>query len=152
MDEDPRDEDGGQHAQGVRLVDEGGARWRRWSVLLPAFTSAGGLARGAAVLGASTSRDDEGKATALSRTPAAPSPTRGDLAVRVPGPSLEAAGRAPRAYALVEQGVTAGRELDARGLADLVDRVQRQRPEAQALVDACRTAAGEAVVQPPPPS
>jgi len=147
--EDQRSDDGGQrHEQGSRLVDQEGARWRRWSVLLPALTFLAGLALGAAVLGASTTQD---------RTPAAspppsptPTPTPTELLVRVPGPCLEAAERAEQAYALVEQGVKAARDLDARGLADLVDEVQRQRPEVQALVEACREAAGDAVVQPTP--
>lgn len=149
MSEDQRSQDGGErHEQGARLVDQDGARWRRWSVLLPALTFLAGLALGAAVLGASTTQDD----TQAAPPPpsAAPAPTASDLLVRVPGPCLEAAERAEQAYALVERGVTAARDLDARGLADLVDEVQQQRPEVQALVDACRTAAGNAVVQPSP--
>ena len=149
MSEDVPEHDGGRHAAG--LVDDDGPGWRRWSVLLPALTFLAGLALGAAVLGASTAQDEEG--TAGPRPPSAapvPSPTPSDLLVRVPAPCLQAAERAEQAYALVEQGVAAARELDARGLADLVDQVQQQRPEVQGLVDACRAAAGNAVVQPRP--
>ena len=154
MSEDPGRDDGARSAQAPALVDEEGARWRRWTVLLPALTFVAGLALGAAVLGASTTQDDEGTVGGRPPPSAAPvpSPTASDLLVRVPGPCLQAAERAEQAYALVEQGVTAARELDARGLADLVDQVQQERPEVQALVDACRAAAGEAVVQPRPTS
>lgn len=142
-------DDGERHGQGAVLVDQDGARWRRWSVLLPALTFLAGLALGAAVLGASTTRDGTEAAPPPPPAPA-PSPSPSDLLVRVPGPCLQAAERAEQAYALVEQGVAAARELDARALADLVDEVQQQRPEVQALVDTCRAAAGEAVVQPGP--
>ncbi len=154
MDHDPDSSEAGRHAQGSRLVDEDGSRWRRWSVLLPALTFVAGLALGAAVLGASTTEDGEGTVAAPAPAPpaAAPAPTPSDLLVRVPGPCLQAAEQAEQAYALVEQGVTAARELDARGLADLVDQVQRQRPEAQAQVDACRSAAATSVVEPAPTS
>ena len=152
MSEDAHRDDGARHAQDPSLVDEQGTRWRRWSVLLPALTFVAGLALGAAVLGASTAQDDEGTVGGRPAPAAAPapSPTASDLLVRVPAPCLQAAERAEQAYALVEQGVTAARELDARGLADLVDQVQQQRPEAPALLDACRAAAATAVVEPAP--
>ena len=148
MSEDPRSVDGGRE-QGASLVDDDGPRWRRWSVLLPALTFVAGLALGAAVLGASTTEDEEGERPAPSAAPT-PTPEEGGLLVRVPPSCLQAAERAEQAYALVEQGVAAARELDARELADLVDEVQQQRPQVQALVDACRAAAADAVVQPRP--
>lgn len=149
-DEDPRSQGQDRHEQGSSLVDEDGSRWRRWSVLLPAVTFVTGLALGAAVLGASTTQDEEGAVPAAPTAAPTAAPGQGELLVRVPPSCLQAAERAEQAYALVEQGVTAARELDARGLADLVDQVQQQRPEVQALVDACRAAAGDAVVQPRP--
>ena len=149
MSEDLRGQDRDRPEDGL-LADEDGPRWRRWSVLLPALTFLVGLALGAAVLGATTAEDDEGALPAGPTSTATPTPPQDGLLVRVPAACLEAAERAEQAYALVEQGVTAARELDARGLADLVDEVQRQRPEVQARVDACRAAAGDAVVQPRP--
>lgn len=150
MDHDPDSSEAGRHAPGSRLVDDAGSRWRRWSVLLPALTFVAGVALGAAVLGASTAQDDEGAVAAVPAPTAVTAPTPSDLLVRVPGPCLQAAEQAEQAYALVERGVAAARELDARGLADLVDEVQRQRPEAQAQVDACRSAAATTAVEPAP--
>lgn len=146
MSEDQHGDDGtDRHEPSARLVDQDEARWRRWSVLLPALTFLAGVALGAAVLGASTTEDEPRAAPTAPPTPSA-SPT--DVTIRVPGPCLQAAERAEQAYALVERGVTAARDLDARELADLVDEAQRQRPEVQSLVEACRSAATDAVVQP----
>lgn len=153
-------EDEGRHgstAGGDRppggAVEEQDSRWRRWSVLLPALAFLAGLLLGGAVLGAAGRSDDQTGATGERVRPSAtptPSPSGGDLLVRVPGPCLQAADRAEQAYALLERGVTAARDLDARALADLVDQVQQQRPEVQALVERCRAAAATAVVQPSP--
>lgn len=123
------------------------------AVLLTASAFAVGLLLGAAVLGA----DDPAGRTAAAPVPTAtagpspaPTPTAtGGATLRVPGPCLQAAEQADEAYALVEEGVVAARNLDARALADLVDRAQRSRPEVQALLDACRAEAGGA---PPAPA
>ena len=141
----------GKHQQTTALADAPGTRARTWSVLLPALTFLAGLGLAAAVLGA-TGADDEPDAAARptpTPTPSA-SPAQPELVVTVPGPCLQSAERAEQAYALLEQGVTAARDLDARALADLVDQVQRERPQVEALVQACREAAGDAVVQPTP--
>lgn len=143
--------DQGRHERPTALADQTGARGRAWSLLLPALTFLAGLGLAAAVLGA-TGSDDAEDATAQptpSPTPSA-SPAQPELVVRVPGPCLQSAERAEQAYALLERGVTAARDLDARALADLVDQVQRERPQVEALVQACREAAGDAVVQPTP--
>ena len=128
--------------------------WRRWSVLLPALTFAVGLALGAAVVGVSqlggSSSDEPLAAPSSSSTPAsepvAPSPSA--LLITVPAPCVQAAEQAETAYAVLDQAVTAVRELDARQLADVVDAAQTERSETEALIDACRTAAGEQVVEP----
>ncbi len=123
------------------------------AVLLTAAAFAVGLLLGAAVLGA----DGPARRTDAAPIPtptAGPSPTptptaTGGATIRVPGPCLQAAEQADEAYALVEEGVVAARNLDARALADLVDRAQRSRPEVQALLDACRA---EAAGAPPAPA
>jgi len=123
-------------------------------VLLPALTFAVGLALGAAVVGVSqlggSSSDEPLAAPSSSSTPAsepvAPSPSA--LLITVPAPCVQAAEQAETAYAVLDQAVTAVRELDARQLADVVDAAQTERSETEALIDACRTAAGEQVVEP----
>lgn len=141
----------GKHQQTTALTDAPGTRARTWSVLLPALTFLAGLALAAAVLGATSSDDEPDAAAQPTPTPTpSTSPAQPELVVTVPGPCLQSAERAEQAYALLEQGVTAARDLDARALADLVDQVQRERPQVEALVQACREAAGDAVVQPTP--
>ena len=143
--------DQGRHERPTALGDAGGSRARTWSVLLPAITFLAGLALAAAVLGATGAGDEPAAAARPTPTPTpSASPGQPELVVTVPGPCLQAAERAEQAYALLEQGVTAARDLDARALADLVDQVQRERPQVEALVQACREAAGDAVVQPTP--
>lgn len=129
--------------------------WRRWSVLLPALTFAVGLALGAAVVGVSelggSSADEEVAAPSSTSTPtpepdAAPSPSA--LLITVPAPCVQAAEQAETAYDVLDRAVTAVRELDARQLADVVDAAQTERAETEALVDACRAAAGDQLVEP----
>ena len=150
MGDDARTEAAGRREPPRHLTDEPSGRWGRWSVLLPALTFLAGLLLGAAVLGATRSDDGTPPPRAAPSAVPTPSPSPSDALVRVPGPCLQAAEQAEQAYALVEQGVAAARELDARGLADLVDEVQRRRPEVQALLEACRTAASRGIVEPAP--
>ena len=132
-----------------------GAWWGRWSVLLPALTFLVGLLLGAAVIAASSSDgDDGGEEQAAPRAAptaptAQPSPS-GALTVRVPGPCLRLADEAEQAYALVEQGVAAARDLDARRLQELVDTVQREQSQVQTLVRQCREQSEGERVQPAP--
>ncbi len=127
--------------------------WQRWSVLLPALAFVGGAALGGVVVGVAvgggSSSSSDAAAPGATPTPT-PSAGRADAVVRVPGPCLQAADRADDAYALVQQGVQAARDLDARALADLVDQVQQQRPQVQALIADCRAAAADTVLQPAP--
>ena len=128
--------------------------WRRWSVLLPALAFAVGLALGAAMVGVSQlggSSPDEPlaappSASAPAPEPAAPSPSA--LLITVPAPCVQAAEQAETAYDVLDQAVTAVRELDARQLADVVDAAQTERAETEALVDACQDAAGQQLVEP----
>ena len=132
----------------ARTTSDDRPAWRRWSVVLPAVTFLLGLLLGAVVVAASG--DDEQQAASVP-PPAAPTPTaEGQLTVRVPAPCLRAADEAEQAYAVLEQGVAAARDLDARRLQELVDTVQRERPEAEALVRACREQAGAALASPAP--
>ncbi len=129
-----------------------GPWWRRWSVLLPALTFLVGLLLGAAVIAASSSDGDDEQAAPRAAAPAPtapPSPT-GPFTVRVPGPCVQAADKAEQAYGLLEQGVAAARDLDARRLQELVDTVQRERPRVEALVRQCREQSAAALVQPAP--
>ncbi len=63
---------------------------------------------------------------------------------------MQAADKAEQAYALLEQGVQAAREFDARSLQELVDTAQRERPQVQALVRECREQSATALVSPAP--
>ena len=134
----------------ARTTSDDRPAWRRWSVVLPAVTFLLGLLLGAVVVAASG--DDEQDRTAAPAAPkAAPTPSaEGQLTVRVPGPCLRAAEAAEQAYAVLEQGVAAARDLDARRLQELVDTVQRERPQVEALVRACREQAAAALVSPAP--
>lgn len=124
------------------LVREDRGRGWGWTILLPALAFLVGLVLGGVLIG--VSRDDSGGSVAGGAATALPSPTSSpgaaDVTVTVPGPCVQAADRADEAYALVEKGVRAARNLDARGLADLVAQVQRDRPQVQQLIAECRTA------------
>jgi len=131
--------------------------WRRWSVLLPALTFAVGLALGAAVVGVSqlggSDEADPLAAPSPSSSPASEptgSASPGALRITVPAPCVQAAEKAETAYGVLDRAVTAVRELDARQLADVVDAAQTERAETEALVDACRAAAGEQLLEPVP--
>lgn len=128
--------------------------WRRWSVLLPALTFAAGLALGAAVVGVSQLGSDDGAPLAVPSPTASPTPlatsSPGALRVTVPAPCVQAAEEAETAYGVLDRAVEAVRQLDARALADVVDVAQVERTEIEALVDECRAAAGEQIVQPEP--
>lgn len=136
--------------------DDRGSGWQRWSVLLPALTFLAGLLLGGAVIAATATDDGEERVaagptaspTAAPGQPSQPTPT--DLVVRVPGPCVQAAERAEVAYMILEEGVAAARDLDARRLADLVDRAQQERPQVEALVRQCQQATGDAIVNPAP--
>ncbi len=117
--------------------------------MLPAVTFLLGLLLGAVVVAASG--DDEDQTAAPAAPSAVPTPSaEGQLTVRVPGPCLRAADEAEQAYAVLEQGVAAARDLDARRLQELVDTVQRERPQVEALVRACREQAAAALASPAP--
>ena len=135
--------------------DTGASRWRSWSVVLPALAFLAGLLLGGAVIGAAFNSDNADSSAAGgpgdTATPTTtPTATASDLNVTVPGPCVQAAERADDAYALVERGVKAARDLDAGALADLVDEVQRQRPEVQALIAECQQQTGDRIVNPGP--
>lgn len=140
--------DGARH---VALAAEQGT-WKRWSVLLPALAFVAGLLLGGAVIGVGLQQDHQQQGAVAAGGPPTPTPSASPsgLTVDVPGSCLQAANKAEDAYGLVEKGVAAARGLDARALADLVDQAQRQRPEVQRLIDACRAAAQTAVVEPSP--
>lgn len=135
---------------GRAAVEDTGPAWRRWSVLLPALAFLAGVLLGGAVIGAASSGGDDSPAARPRVATPAPSPSSADVTVTVPGACVQAADRAEQAYGLLERGAAAARDLDARALAELVDEVQQQRPEVQALVEQCRAAAARAVVEPSP--
>lgn len=120
-------------------------------MLLPAVTFLLGLLLGAVVVGAASDDGDDGQAAPPAAASPSPAPSaQGQLTVRVPAPCLQAADEAEQAYGLLEQGVAAARDLDARRLQELVDTVQRERPQVEALVRACREQAAAALASPAP--
>lgn len=134
------------------LVEEPGSGWRRWSVLLPALSFVAGLVLGGAVVGAATRDSGSGGAVAASPSPSsgAASPSPSGTSVIVPGTCVQAADEADRAYALLERGIKAARDVDAGALADIVAEVQQKRPGVQSLVRQCRQQAAATVVSPAP--
>ena len=141
----------GEPRTSAPLVRDRPTRGRGWTLLLPAIAFLLGLLLGGVLIGAS--RDDGTSAAGGSPTPlpsATTSPAAADVTVTVPGPCVQAANRANDAYALVDRGVRAARDLDARALADLVAEVQRERPQVQQLIAQCQAAAGNQLVSPGP--
>lgn len=138
----------GSRAVGT-LHPEPVSTWRRWSVLLPALAFLCGLALGGAVIGAAT-RDGGSTGAVASGATATPSPSRSSAGPPEPGPCAQAAARAGEAYDLLEKGFRAARDLDASALADLVQQVQQQRPEVEALIQQCQHRAGTAGASPSP--
>lgn len=120
----------------------------RWALLVPVVTFLLGLALGAAVLGAT--RAGEPSAPVTSPVAVSPQPTPPDPAVAAPDPCLQAVDQAEVAYRILDDAVTAARELDARRLQELVDQVQQERARTQTLVGACRAQAAAALGRPTP--
>lgn len=118
-------------------------------MLLPALTFLVGLALGGALVGVTSGSDEvDGDANGPTVTsaptpePAGPLPSPTGLLVRVPDPCLQAVDKAEVAYGVLDQAVAAARELDARRLQELVDQVQQERRQTEALVEACRVGVG----------
>ncbi len=152
MTEDPSERGAATASSRVEDDEGAGSSWRRWSVLLPALAFVAGLLLGGAVIGATLSGNDANTPEAGGASPSPTASVQPDVVVTVPGPCVQAADKADEAYALLERGVRAARDLDARGLADLVEQVQQQRPEVERLVTECRTAAGEVITEPATPA
>lgn len=121
-----------------------------WTWLLPVLTFLVGCLLGGVVVaaGAFDGDDDQVAAPSTTSSPepgdgAEPSPTPSDLVVRVPESCLRAAEAAAEASRQFDDVVAAVRDLDARRLQELVDRVQQAQPEAQRLAEQCRSVAGE---------
>ena len=115
-------------------------------MLVPALTFLLGLALGAAVIGVAFGQDRAAPAGAPAPPSAAvPQPTPSGLVARVPDACLRTADKADVAYQILDDAVAAARELDARRLQELVDRVQKERAGTETLARACRAQAGTAV-------
>lgn len=119
-----------------------------WTWLLPVLTFLVGCALGALVLGVGGSGGDEGEA-APAPTPtqepevASGDPETTDVVVRVPASCLEAADGALAATDEVDSAVAALRDLDARRLQEIVDRVQQSQGEIRALAERCQQTGAE---------
>lgn len=127
-------------------VEEVRPRGARWLWLLPSLTFLVGLALGALVFGLPDDPPAPPAAAAEPSTGPEPSPSPGDLLVRVPEPCLAAAGAAEEAVAVVDRAVAAARSFDARGLQEAVGEAQRLRPRVEDLAGSCRSRAGQDVV------
>lgn len=122
-----------------------------WTWLLPVLTFLVGCVLGGVVVAAGGS-DADGERTAAP-TPATtadqeedgadPSPGPTDLVVRVPQSCLDAADGATEATGQVDDVVAAVRDLDARRLQEIVDRIQQVQPRVQRLAEQCRSVAGQ---------
>lgn len=122
-----------------------------WAVPLAALL-AGALLGGGAV--ALVSGDDEAE-----RPRAAPSappsdvpspesvPAGSDVLIRVPAPCVEVAGDAETAVQTFDQLAAAVRDFDARELQEIVDRLQKLRPQVEALAEQCRNAAAQGIAE-----
>ncbi len=127
------------------------AKGSSWTWLLPALTFLAGVALAGAVFAVTNSGDDQGvladpggsaspASPATSASPTSPPPT--DLVVTVPQSCLDAADGVSRVSQEVRGAVEAVRDLDARRLQEIVDRIQALQPEVQAFADTCRATAG----------
>ena len=129
----------------------GGSRRRSTSWwLLPALTFLAGCLLGGLIVGVGTFGDGDGDGTAAPAPTSAPADgaddpedAPGDLVVRVPESCLRAADGATEATGQVDDVVAAVRDLDARRLQEIVDRIQQVQPEVQRLAEQCRSVAGE---------
>lgn len=129
-----------------------------WTWLLPALTFLAGVALAGAVFAVTNAGTDSGASSSTgsgdgqgvgadasasaSPTSATSSPSPTDLVVTVPQSCLDAADGVSRASQEVRAAVDAVRDLDARRLQEIVDRIQALQPEVQALADTCRASAG----------
>lgn len=130
-----------------------GRRSSPWTWLLPALTFLVGCLLGGVVVaaGAFDGDDDEPlrAAPGASQQPGdgedgpQPTPTSGDVVVRVPESCLQAADMATSAIGQIDRVVEAVRDLDARRLQEIVDQVQKLEPEVRRLADQCRSVSGE---------
>jgi len=121
-----------------------------WTWLLPVLTFLVGCVLGGVVVGAGTLDGDDEQVAAPSVTSSQapgqggePSPTPSDLVVTIPESCLQAAEAAAEASQQFDDVVAAVRDLDARRLQVIVDRVQQAQPEAQRLAEQCRSVAGD---------
>ncbi len=118
----------------------------RWTWLLPALTFVAGVALAGAVFAVTDSGNDSGtEADArASASPASPTPlpSPAGLVVTVPQSCLDAADGVTRTSQEVRGAVDAVRDLDARRLQEIVDRIQALQPQVQELANSCRATAG----------
>jgi len=126
---------------------QGSAR-STWTWLLPVLTFLVGCVLGGVVVAAGAFDDEQVAAPSATSSPTPggdgePSPTPSDLVVTIPESCLQAAEAAAEASQQFDDVVAAVRDLDARRLQEIVDRVQQAQPEAQRLAEQCRSVAGE---------
>lgn len=118
----------------------------RWTWLLPAITFVVGVALAGVVFAVTGSGDGDGAVSdaRASASPAAPTtaPSSAGLVVTVPQSCLDAADGVTRTSQEVRGAVDAVRDLDARRLQEIVDRIQALQPQVQALANTCRATAG----------
>lgn len=127
---------------------EGGAPSSVPAWLLPVAALLAGLLIGGGAVALVSSDDDSDRARALpspSPSDAAspePAPAGADVLIRVPAPCVRVAGDAETAVQGLDELAVAVRDFDARELQEILDRLQKLRPQVEALADQCRNAAG----------
>ncbi|HEY6744352.1 MAG TPA: hypothetical protein VI357_01410 [Mycobacteriales bacterium] len=117
---------------------------RRLFWIIPVLTFVVGLLLGGGVIAASKADGDDGTAsTAQDRSGAGPTASplpSGDATITVPASCADGLDRAERAFEAADAGLAALRDLDTAKVRQVLDELQRLRPEITRLAGACRTA------------
>lgn len=122
-----------------------------WATAVATFV-AGLLLGGVVVAIAQSGEDDDVPRAAPTISPSPspspePTPAGNDVLIRVPGSCLQVAEEAETAVQGFDELAAAARDFDARELQDIVDRLQKLRPQIEALSTQCRDAAGEGLAE-----
>lgn len=122
-----------------------------WALAVATFVA--GLLLGGGVVALTQSGEDDDvpeAAPSVSPSPSpspVPTPAGNDVLIRVPGSCVQVAEQAETAVQGFDELAAAARDFDARELQDIVDRLQKLRPQIEALSTQCRDAAGAGIAE-----
>jgi len=142
----------GTEPEGQGQPASGGASSSIPGWLLPVAALLAGLLLGGAAVALLQGDDDADPNRALSSpSPSTsspePRPTGSDVLIRAPGPCLEVADDAEIAVQALDEMAVAVRDFDARELQEILDRLQKLRPQVEAHAQQCREDTGRGLVE-----